>query len=659
MAKYALLIGVSEYEPGLKPLPAATRDVDAMQEVLLDPEIGEFDEVIPLKNPRLLEMRRAISKLFTDRDVDDLLLLYFSGHGVTDEFGKFFLTNRETEKQSRFEKATALEASFIHDQMDNCGSERQVIILDCCHSGAFPTGMAARDGGMIDFPRQLGGKGRVILTSSAATQYSFEPREGEQLAVYTRYLVEGIKTGAADLDEDGFISINELHEYVKEQVPKAAPSMRPERYVFQEGEAILLAKAANNDRKQQYRKLVEQCSSQDEISPTGRRILDLQRKKLKLSDEEATLIEAEVWQPYREYKSNLKQYEECFQAELKNDFSLGDHAQRELKILQHELNLTDEDVESVTKRIFSSLASSAIHPDKSSISIPPPPPPPLSLPLKPFYFDYITLDKLGKEITRRRGNAYYFTENFDDKVKLEMVYIPGGSFLIGSPETELGRRPNETPQQSVTVKSFLIAKTPITQAQWRVVSSLPKVNLDLHPNPSCFKGSARPVETISWYEAVEFCERLSQRTDHEYCLPTEAEWEYACRAQTTTPFHFGKTITPDIANYDGRYKYASGPKGAYREETTSIKTFQFANAFGLFDMHGNVWEWCLDYFHDSYDCLPNDGSVGLTDNLNQSRVMRGGSWDNDPPLCRSAFRFGWEPEERLNRIGFRVVCQAK
>jgi formylglycine-generating enzyme required for sulfatase activity len=208
----------------------------------------------------------------------------------------------------------------------------------------------------------------------------------------------------------------------------------------------------------------------------------------------------------------------------------------------------------------------------------------------------------------------------------------------------------------VTVKSFLISKYPITQAEWTVVASLPKVQQDLELDPSHFKGTDRPVEQVSWHDAVEFCARLSKNTGHEYRLPTEAEWEYACRAGTITPFHFGETITPKLSNYDCNYRYRSSPKGTYRKQTSPVGSFPFANAFGLFDMHGNVWEWCLDQWHQNYDDAPTNGSAWLTDSNNNLRVLRGGSWYNDPRDCRSAFRYNWDSEDRLNRIGFRVVC---
>ena len=196
------------------------------------------------------------------------------------------------------------------------------------------------------------------------------------------------------------------------------------------------------------------------------------------------------------------------------------------------------------------------------------------------------------------------------------------------------------------VPEFFMGKYPVTQAQWRFVAELPQVKEELKPDPSRFKGAERPVEQITWYEVVEFCDRLSVHTDRAYRLPSEAEWEYACRAGTTTPFHFGETITTDLANYRGTDwkeqgwsgSYGEGPKGEYREETTPVQHFGIANAFGLCDMHGNLYEWCADHWHGSYEGAPEDGSAWLSDKDNARRVIRGGSWLNDPRYCRSAYR---------------------
>ncbi|MFM6269661.1 MAG: formylglycine-generating enzyme family protein, partial [Dolichospermum sp.] len=179
-------------------------------------------------------------------------------------------------------------------------------------------------------------------------------------------------------------------------------------------------------------------------------------------------------------------------------------------------------------------------------------------------------------------------------LELEMINIPGGTFIIGSSENEEGSMNSERPQHQVTISPFSMGKYPVTQAQWRTVAALEKVNIDLAPYPSYFayfEGDNRPVEQVSWHDAIEFCARLSNYTKKLYRLPSEAEWEYACRAGTTTPFHFGDRITTDLANYDGNYTYGDGLKGVHRKGTTDVGFFP-PNLFGLHDMHGNVWEWC-------------------------------------------------------------------
>ncbi|MFE4108388.1 SAV_2336 N-terminal domain-related protein [Almyronema epifaneia] len=274
--------------------------------------------------------------------------------------------------------------------------------------------------------------------------------------------------------------------------------------------------------------------------------------------------------------------------------------------------------------------------------------------LKSVLTDWAIRPQLTLQRQQRQGQQ--LIEDLGQGVVLEMVLVPAGSFVMGSPETEKGRSDDEGPQHEVTfAASFLMAKYPITQAQWRVVAALPQVGHELASDPSSFKGDNCPVETITWYDAVEFCARLSQHTGRDYRLPSEAEWEYACRAGTTTPFHFGETITTDLANYDGNYAYGAGPKGQYREQTTEVGSFP-ANAFGLHNMHGNVWEWCQDHWHDNYDGAPTDGSAWLFSDESKYRILRGGSWDDDPGNCRSASRGRFSPGLRLYDVGLRVVC---
>ncbi|WP_240966794.1 SUMF1/EgtB/PvdO family nonheme iron enzyme [Nodosilinea sp. P-1105] len=244
-----------------------------------------------------------------------------------------------------------------------------------------------------------------------------------------------------------------------------------------------------------------------------------------------------------------------------------------------------------------------------------------------------------------------------EDVELTLVYIPGGQFLMGSPEGE--GYSDEYPQHEVTIEEFWLGQCPVTQSQYEAV---------VGSNPATFRlGGNHPVETVNWHAAVAFCQRLSELTELEFRLPSEAEWEYACRAGTTTPFHFGPTITTDLANYRGTDwdyggqilsgSYGPGPKGIFREQTTPVGQFP-PNAFGLYDMHGNVWEWCADHYHDNYEGAPNNNAPWLSSDKRNDRLLRGGSWSNPPQNCRSFVRNYDSPDYRNNYFGFRVVGSA-
>lgn len=300
-----------------------------------------------------------------------------------------------------------------------------------------------------------------------------------------------------------------------------------------------------------------------------------------------------------------------------------------------------------------------------------------------FNFQVVTINARGQQTNSRSNKAECFSENLENDVSLEIVSIAGGAFWMGSPDDEEGRDANEEPQHQVTILPFWIGKFPVTQDQWQAIAALPRIERSLNPAPSNFKGADLPVEQVSWHDAVEFCARLAQKTGRDYRLPSEAEWEYACRAtkttpfhfgktmtlkyadeiamlkaQATTPFHFGETITPEIANYDGNYTYSSGPRGNYRQRTTPIGSFQVANAFGLYDMHGNVWEWCADPWHENYRGAPTDGSVWKSGGNDSYRLLRGGAWYCLPSLCRVAQRHWNHPDNGGSGIGFRVVCSS-
>jgi formylglycine-generating enzyme required for sulfatase activity len=306
--------------------------------------------------------------------------------------------------------------------------------------------------------------------------------------------------------------------------------------------------------------------------------------------------------------------------------------------------------------------------------------------LKPFEFEVVTVNAKGQEVKREQKQARYYTEDFGNGITLEMVAVPGGKYAMGTEDSEIERLckkygkdwfKSEKPQHEVTVQPFFMGKYPVTQAQWRAIASLPKIERELEPEPSNFKGDDRPVEQVSWYDAIEFCKRLSKATGRDYRLPSEAEWEYACRALSVNseqssvssessqnsaypPFYFGETITGELANYNATYTYADEPKGKYRKQTTPVGQFP-ANAFGLYDMHGNVWEWCEDDWHDNYEGAPTDGRAWLSrnDNRSHSQMLRGGSWSYFPVTCRSADRRDDDPDYRDFNLGLRVVASSR
>lgn len=294
-----------------------------------------------------------------------------------------------------------------------------------------------------------------------------------------------------------------------------------------------------------------------------------------------------------------------------------------------------------------------------------------------YEFDVIKADDHGRERERRRERSRFYLEGLSGGVSLEMVEIPAGMFLMGSDDAQLeqaeinfsrspaketkleinSRLRSETPQRMVKVTGFFLSKYEVTQTQWRAVASLPKVNLELMSDPSQFKGGNRPVEQITWEEAMEFCERLSRATGRRYRLPTEAEWEYAARAGTSWPFSFGETVSAELVNYNGKLPYGQVSKDSPRQQTVAVGSLSVANAFGLYDTHGNVWEWCLDSWHDSYLGAPADSTVWEKDGVAGIRILRGGSWDSSAGECRSSGRRQSISSSRSNNIGFRVVAE--
>ncbi|WP_293074181.1 GUN4 domain-containing protein, partial [Moorena sp. SIO4A5] len=280
-------------------------------------------------------------------------LFYFSGHGIKDEKGYLYFATSDTRKQKgKFIPPTALSSNDVRTEMENSFCKRQIVILDCCFSGAFTKGMIRKGDETVDLS-QLSGRGRAILTSSNSIEDSLAP-EGSELSVYSRYLVEGLKTGAGDLDGDGKISVDELHEYAQDKVLEVSPSMTPQFYSFySDTSRIFLALSPKEDISLKYRKEVEVIAREDngEIQFINRQTLNQIRINLGLSNSQAKTIEDEVIEPYRLRKEKISRYREVFEKTIKNNYPLDHKTRKNLKRLQQALRLRDEDINLIEKAI--------------------------------------------------------------------------------------------------------------------------------------------------------------------------------------------------------------------------------------------------------------------------------------------------------------------
>jgi formylglycine-generating enzyme required for sulfatase activity len=625
MAKnWAIAIGINQYR-FLQPLQYAKRDAEAMHRFLS--QDAKFDRIFlftddsppigdkttePFRN-NLLRVFRQIFKDPFMQDGDNFWF-FFSGHGIRHHEQDYLMP---LDGDPEDVENTGIPTHLITNYLRSCGADNVVVILDACRSGGIKSGQ-----GIGSQTAQEGRQTGVIsIFSCSPHQYSYEI-EALQQGAFTNALLEGLGM------QGRCATVERLNQYLERRVPE------------------IVSTYYSNVRQTPYTIAEPISKSHLILMPQHTTLQDVTTLKL-----------------------------DAYAAETQRQFALA----KQLWIRVLSVSSADMDAIAAIERIAHARMTPAPVAPPSPTPAPPPPTPrgttppapqtPIAPPPKPtvptFQFEVATIElkssgllEMGKKeviIHRTRKQAEYRIEDLGNGIQLEMVAIPGGSFQMESTEYN-----SEQPIHPVKVAPFFMGKYPVTQAQWQAIASLPKINRDLNPDPAHFKGRDRPVETISWHEAVEFCDRLSQKTGRNYRLPSEAEWEYACRAGTTTPFHFGETITTDLANYDGNYTYGEGPKGVYREETTPVGSFKVANAFGLFDLHGNVWEWCLDHWHDSYKGAPSDGSAWLdadkNDNDNHSRLLRGGSWVFIPRLCRSAFRFRNDADYRLNDIGFRLVC---
>jgi formylglycine-generating enzyme required for sulfatase activity/uncharacterized caspase-like protein len=662
MANKALVIGINHYEY-LHPLQFAQQDAQSIcdwlrQEANCTPdEVFLFcDDSPPIRGkstrPTRNNLMRVLDQMFAKPQLGDgdNFWFFFSGHGKIYE-DRDYLMLADSYPENISESAIAI--NYVTERLRRCGADNIILLLDACRN----QGEKAGEGIGRQTEDKVREKGMISIFSCSPGEFFYEI-EALQQGSFTYALKEGLRQSA---------TVKRLDEHLLERVAQL---------------------------NRQYQK--GQQTPRTVVEPLSKANLILVPQNA--TPEDITNLKMEAYRA--QAKHDFIQARRLWRRVLTATAGLDEEAIEALEIIARQqtgyfisspvsIPVPTPDTEETGAEV--SITSPTATPYQQEQPKEPEKPPsssasksPLIIPTQLFDFETATVSvnlvkvKVSKkgwfgrekideeiqneiEIKRSRGQARGFVEDLGNGVLLEMVLIPAGNFDMGSPSNEEGRSERESPQHQVNVPSFFMGKYPVTQAQYERM---------MGTNPSNFKGSNRPVEQVSWFDAVEFCQKLSQQTGREYRLPSEAEWEYACRAGTTTPFYFGETITTELANYRGtdwEYggtvypgNYGQGIKGIYRQKTTPVGQFP-PNAFGLYDMHGNVWEWCEDDWHGNYEGAPTDGRawVDSNDNRSQECVLRGGSWYYNPRNCRSAYRVDYEPDRRYINLGFRVVAVAR
>ncbi len=573
----AILIAASEFpeEPSLQALRCPKNDVAGLAEALTSPEFGMFTDPLIFVNEPSHSTERAINRVFKEAGRDDQILIYYSGHGKQDSAGHLHLATTDTEADAL--ETSSIAVGTLRRLIDNYACKHVALILDCCFGGAV--GKDFLKSGVDDHLKlTFDGRGIYILTASTATQTARE-KEGDEYSLFTKHILQGIRQGEADHDDDGLVSLDDLFEYVKTRVPREAPQY-PTKWEFGvQGNSLFIARAVRTFSAERLRVFKE-------------KILSVEND-----------IDDDVFEhAYRVIKENQPKRD-------KDLFTLLDD------LCEGRLTPGKFSGRWLRFGLVAPASGGQIVQPRVSESKPAP-------------------GQTPESPTRAVADQSSFTEDLKG-VPLEMIFVPGDTFKMGSPKGK--GSDDERPQHDVTMPGFYIGKFQITQAQWEAV---------MGKNPSSFKGDpALPVENVSWNDAKQFCEKLAQMTGKAYRLPSEAEWEYACRAGTTGD-HAG-----DLDAMAWYYKNS--------ESKTHPVGQKQPNAFGLCDMHGNVWEWCEDVWHSDYKGAPTDGSAWLSGGNSRRRVVRGGSWDYDDFNCRSARRDSLVPGYHYYILGVRVVVSAR
>jgi formylglycine-generating enzyme required for sulfatase activity len=760
--RIGLVIG-NNYPNSNRELKFAVSDAKKMKEILENKDICGFDEVVYLVDRTSKDASKEVDRILRKAD-NDLVFIYYSGHGTKDHERKLCLLFKDTEDDAIL--ATSLSFDFIQKCINYPNQKSVIIALDCCYSGAAGIGEKAGEIDVTDALRTLSGSGTVILTATGSIG-SPTAREDEKLGhgIFTHYLIEGLEKGYADQNGDGLISIDELYDYIYKKTTencKQSPKregriegifqiginpqkIRENKYelikkkLFDElseqlpsdvlgecqtilrkcyktncpldkGDRIILdyleSLLKDDILKERRENIIQNCieavqqlqmlhiSTNSIFQNTDNRRLfnsyapitdntmvndlsninkDPKSSKNILYTEPVPKIETEVRNKDSkrtrlagQEDDPLVQTSECLQ------FIQRGKEKDENSNVRSLIRITSKEFESncdiliqklekgmcptlycesltILKKYYENPSSlsdidnnmlfflKSLLDDKFSVEV--------------YATSVQRLKKKNDKCHKNGQETYKFVDKIHETFKspftdMEFVLIPAGEFIMGSPSEEQGRYDNENPLHRVKIKKpFYMGKYPVTQKKWEKV---------MESNPSHFKGDNdnRPVECVSWYDVQEFIKKLNIMEEAapyclppKYRLPSEAEWEYACRAGTKTRYSF----SDDELNLSEYAWYKNNSDG----QTQPVGQME-PNSWGLHDMHGSVWEWVQDSSHDSYKGAHSDGSA-WEEGYGSLRMLRGGSWNTHARLCRSAVRFGYFPDNRNFHLGFRLL----
>jgi len=603
---WIVAVGINRFkDEKVNPLSFCAADAKAVYKFFLDAGFAPADRAYLLTTdapaeskdyPTRINILKAVQYAAEHATDQSTILLFFGSHGFVDSKGESYILPQDGDSGLLSDSGVAV--ARINEMLRGSKSKRKVVFVDACRNTPFKDAKGQAVEGRAAVKSEVflealkSASGQVTLAACGPGQASFEDSASGH-GVYTAHLLKGLG-GAARADERGLIDVSSLQKYLAEAVPAWSRQMRRDvQNPWMWGEMSVPIPLA----------MAKSGAGIPPLTPTPVGPSDLEKELAAVREKEKMKEKAQ------ESYGTLAGVEK----ETATTRAEADKRLRLWKLYVQEYGSAEYQIAEAEQKV--SFYEKWTAPAQPSTP---------SMPSTP------------------GGEKKSMTADLGGGVKMELVWVPAGSFQMGSPSSESGHSDDEGPVHSVELDGFWMGKYEVTQEQYEAV---------MEKNPSNFKGAKNPVEMVSWNDATDFCRKLTDKVGRasspakSFRLPTEAEWEYACRAGSTTRFCFG-----DSDSNLGDYAWYTANSGSKTHPVGEKK----ANEWGLYDMHGNVWEWCGDWYADKYGAGSAKNPQGASSG--ECRVLRGGSWNGDPHRCRSADRGRSDPTGTNNGSGFRVVC---